>query len=128
MGWSFWIFLLTGGAAAAPAVHRSYDQQRAALLVPMLSGVLRFPTVAGNDEARLAQQACLHRAGATLDLTVRDAGPVTEVELPGPDGAPVLGLLVHGDVQPVEEAKWTASPFKGVVKRGVVLGRGSADD
>ena len=57
MGWAFWIFLLTGGAVAAPAVHRSYDQQRAALLVPMLSSVLRFPTVAGNDEARLAQQA-----------------------------------------------------------------------
>lgn len=128
MGWAFWIFLVAGGSAAAPAVHRSYDQQRAALLVPMLSGVLRFPTVAGNDEARLAQQAWLHQAGATLDLTVRDAGPVTEVELPGPGDAPVLGLLVHGDVQPVEEAKWTVSPFKGVVKLGFVFGRGSADD
>jgi predicted dipeptidase len=128
MGWPFWILLLTGGAAAAPAVHRSYDQQRAALLVPMLSSALRFPTVAGNDEARLAQQAWLHQAGATLDLTVRDAGPVTEVELPGPSDAPVLGLLVHGDVQPVEEAKWTVPPFKGVVKRGFVLGRGAADD
>ena len=128
MGGALWILLLAGGAAAAPAVHRSYDQQRAALLVPMLSGVLRFPTVAGNDQARRAQQAWLHQAGATLDLTVRDAGLVTEVELPGPVGAPVLGLLVHGDVQPVEEAKWTVSPFKGVVKRGAVLGRGSADD
>src|ERR1051325_5503826 len=107
MRWVFWIFLLTGGAAAAPAAHRSYDQRRAALLVPMLSAVLRFPTVAGNDQARVAQQAWLHKAGATLNLTVRDAGLVTEMELPGPADAPVLGLLVHGDVQPVEEAKWT---------------------
>ncbi len=59
---------------------------------------------------------------------MRNAGLVTEVELPGPEGAPVLGLVVHGDVQPVNEAEWTFPPFSGVEKNGVVYGRGAADD
>jgi dipeptidase D len=116
--------------AATPSqpAHARYDQRAAAQMVPLLSEVLRFPTVAGNDAARVNQQAWLKKTGTALGLTVRDAGPVTEVELPGPAGAPVLGLLVHGDVQPVEEAKWTIPPFEGAARDGYVLGRGSADD
>src|SRR5437016_3126929 len=56
------------------------------------------------------------------------AGPVTGIELPGPPGAPVLGLVVHGDVQPVDEKQWTTPPFAGVIKNGYVHGRGAADD
>ncbi|HJU83581.1 MAG TPA: M20/M25/M40 family metallo-hydrolase, partial [Holophagaceae bacterium] len=41
--------------------------------------------------------------------------------------APVLGLVVHGDVQPVDD-HWTIPPFQGAVKDGYVLGRGAADD
>ena len=60
---------------------------------------------------------------------MRDAGLVTEIELPGPTRrARCSGLLVHGDVQPVEDGKWTIPPSKGVVRDGQVLGRGSADD
>jgi succinyl-diaminopimelate desuccinylase len=95
---------------------------------PMLSEVLRFPTVQGNEQARKDQQAWLLRTAASLGLQARDAGLVTEIEIPGPPGAPVLGLVVHGDVQPVEEAKWSAPPFAGVVRDGYVFGRGSADD
>jgi succinyl-diaminopimelate desuccinylase len=53
---------------------------------------------------------------------------VTEIELPGPAGAPVLGLVVHGDVQPVDAEAWTFPPFSGLVRDGYVLGRGTADD
>jgi succinyl-diaminopimelate desuccinylase len=66
--------------------------------------------------------------GRSLGFTVRDAGMVTEVELPGPAGAPVLGLVVHGDVQPVEEAAWSFPPFAGLVEDGEAKGRGAADD
>ena len=121
-------------AATAPAqaqaqkAHAAHDQKGAARLVPLLSEVLRFPTVAGNDAARRAQQAWLQKTATALGLAVREGPLVTEVELEAPVGAPVLGLLVHGDVVPVEEKKWTIPPFEGVARDGQVLGRGAADD
>ena len=105
-----------------------YQEKYSAKLVPMLVEVLRFRTVEGNTAARDQQQAWLKTAGEELGLTVRSAGLVTEVELPGPPNAPVLGLVVHGDVQPVDEAEWAFAPFEGVEKDGVVYGRGAADD
>jgi predicted dipeptidase len=105
-----------------------YQKKYSAKLVPMLVEVLRFRTVEGNTSARDQQQAWLKIVGEGLGLTVRNAGLVTEVELPGPPNAPVLGLVVHGDVQPVDEEEWTFAPFEGVHKNGVVYGRGAADD
>ena len=70
-------------------------------LEPLLLEAIRFPTVAGNERARADQEAWLLRTAAGLGLVARLAGPVTEIELPGPAGAPVLGLVVHGDVQPL---------------------------
>src|SRR5215475_8422501 len=83
----------TGGSAA---VHQRYDREQASRMVPMLCEVLRFPTVAGNDKARSDQQAWLTATGEALGFVVRGAGLVTEIDLPGPEGGPVLGLLVHG--------------------------------
>jgi acetylornithine deacetylase/succinyl-diaminopimelate desuccinylase-like protein len=90
--------------------------------------VLRFPTVAGDEPAFAAQRAWLSGTGAALGLLVRDAGTFTEVELPGPLGAPVVGLVVHGDVQPADAREWKVSPFAGEVRDGEVWGRGAADD
>lgn len=118
------------GTDAAPAdgVRRIFHRDHAGRLVPLLLEAIRFPTVAGDARAFGAQSEWLARVAGGLGLEVRDAGPVTEVDLPGPPGAPVLGLVVHGDVQPVSEAEWTVPPFAGVEKDGVVWGRGSADD
>ncbi len=113
------LLLAIGCASARPADPR---------LASLLSEAVRFPTVAGNEQARKDQQAWLLRTAASLGLVARDAGPVTEIELPGPPGAPVLGLVVHGDVQPVDEKQWTVPPFAGVVEGGFVYGRGAADD
>src|SRR5258706_11673740 len=115
-------------AGAAALVRERYDRDQATRMVPMLCEVLRFPRVAGNDKARTDRQAWLTSTGEALGFTVRNAGLVTEIELAGPAGAPVLGLLVHGDVQPVEAAKWTIPPFDGAARDGYVLGRGAADD
>jgi predicted dipeptidase len=105
-----------------------YDAQLAGRLVPMLAEAIRFPTYQGNVEARDRQQAWLLETASALGFVTRDTGKVVEIELPGPAGAPVLGLVVHGDVQPVEEKAWSIPPFEGVVRDGFVLGRGAADD
>src|SRR5438874_5840817 len=118
---------LTAAMACACATVPRPQPDRSRLQ-PLLLEAIRFPTVAGNDQARRDQQAWLLRTASSLGLVARDAGPVTEIELPGPPGAPVLGLVVHGDVQPVEEKQWTVPPFAGVARDGIIYGRGAADD
>src|SRR5438067_5831215 len=113
-------------AAACASTPRSRPER--VHLEPLLLEAIRFPTVDGNDQARIDQQQWLLRTAASLGLVARDAGPVTEIELPGPPRAPVLGFVVHGDVQPVDEKQWTVPPFAGVVRDGAVYGRGVADD
>ncbi len=118
---------LAAGDTASARAH--YDRVLARRTVPLLQEVLRFPTVAGNAAAQAAQKAWLLELGTELGFVVRDAGKVTEIELPAstPGPAPVLGLVVHGDVQPVDD-HWTLPPFSGTVKKGRMLGRGAADD
>ncbi|MCU1349736.1 MAG: hypothetical protein JWO56_2766 [Acidobacteria bacterium] len=123
------ILFATAALASALTVHQHYDQQESKQLVPMLQEVIAFPTYAGNDEAHAAQKAWLAKAAADLGFTLRDAGKVTEIELPATAAdAPVLGLIIHGDVQPVEADAWSFPPFSAKVENGYVYGRGSADD
>jgi succinyl-diaminopimelate desuccinylase len=128
------LWLVAGGwwaAAATPVsqVQAQYEKNHAAQLVPMLSEVLQFRTVEHNDEAREAQKAWVIKTAHALGLEARDAGLVAEVELPASTAnAPVLGLMVHGDVQPVDEEAWTFPPFGGKHDDKYVYGRGAADD
>jgi predicted dipeptidase len=112
----------------ADGARRYYDDRLASRLVPLLEEAIRFPTVQGDGAARDAQQAWLMKTATGMGFIARDAGKFVEVELPGPAGAPVLGLVVHGDVQPVEPKAWSIPPFAGTEKDGFVLGRGAADD
>jgi predicted dipeptidase len=109
-------------------VWNIYQKQEAPKLLPWLSEVIRFPTVAGNAQAWTDQKAWLQARAQELGFAFKDAGPIFEIELPGPEGAPVLGLVVHGDVQPVDASHWSFPPFAGTVKDGSVIGRGAADD
>ncbi len=122
------LILVASLAANTDRVLQHYEKHQAGKLVPMLTEVIRFRTYAHNPEAHAEQKAWLMKTAADLGFVARDAGKITEIELPGPEGAPVLGLLIHGDVQPVEEEAWTFPPFAGEVREGYVLGRGSADD
>src|SRR5947209_5459840 len=122
------MMLLLLSLLAASAVHERYDSVEAPRAAGMLAELVRFATVAGNEPAHAAQKEWLARTAASLGFAARDAGTMMEIELPGPPGAPVLGLVVHGDVQPVDEKAWTVPPFAGVVRDGAVWGRGAADD
>ncbi|HEV7921189.1 MAG TPA: Sapep family Mn(2+)-dependent dipeptidase [Thermoanaerobaculia bacterium] len=125
----FSLFFAAALAANVAKVQQHYDTVEAPRLVPMLSEVLRFPTYEHNDEAHADQKKWLMKTAADLGFTATDAGKITEITLPaGKKAAPVLGLVVHGDVQPVDADAWTFPPFNGIAANGYVYGRGSADD
>lgn len=115
-------------ASDATAARARYDAELQGRLVPLIQEVVRFPTVKGNADAFQKQKDWLKRVGTELGFTVRDKGLVTEIELPGPEGAPVIGLVVHGDVQPADEGAWSQPPFEGRIADGMLYGRGAADD
>jgi succinyl-diaminopimelate desuccinylase len=115
-------------AAAVDPVLAHYDAHESKHLVPMLAEVLHFRTYEHNDESHAQQKEWLLKAASDLGFVARDAGKITEIELPGPENAPVLGLVVHGDVVPVDAEAWAFDPFGGGVEKGHVLGRGAADD
>jgi dipeptidase D len=110
------------------SVTNIYDRDYAKKLVPMLTEVISFPTTQFDAEGHAAQKVWLARTAHDLGFTYRDAGLISEIELPGPPDAPVLGLMVHGDVQPAEPDAWSFSPFSGKADEAFVYGRGSADD
>lgn len=124
------LFLATALAnTLVTKVQTQYDTAHSKQLVPMLQEVLHFRTYEHNDEAPPQQKEWVIRTAQSLGLEAHDAGPITEVDLPASDpNAPVLGLVVHGDVQPVDDDAWTFPPFGGTADDQYVYGRGSADD
>ena len=122
------VLALALAATPGEAVWSEVQSRWRPRLEPLLSEVMAFPTVWTDKEALASQRRWLARIGPELGFVVRDRETMTEVELPGPDGAPVLGLVVHGDLQPVSPAEWTVPPFAATFKDGAVWGRGAADD
>ncbi|HWW63009.1 MAG TPA: Sapep family Mn(2+)-dependent dipeptidase [Thermoanaerobaculia bacterium] len=118
----------TAIATNVQTVLDRHDKVESKQLAPLTSAAVKFPTYQYNDEAHVEQKAWLLKTAADLGFVARDAGKIVEIELPGPAGAPVLGLVVHGDVQPVEADAWSFPPFEGRVDDNYVYGRGSADD
>jgi dipeptidase D len=110
------------------SVTKIYERDYAKKLVPMLTEVISFPTTQFDPEGHAAQKVWLAKTAHDLGFTYRDAGLISEIELPGPPNAPVLGLMVHGDVQPAEADSWSFAPFVGKADAKYVYGRGSADD
>ena len=122
------VLALLAAADPAGAARARYDAALSGRLVPLLCEAIGFATVEGNAAAHAAQKAWLARTARDLGFSFRDAGTVSEIDLPGPPGAPVLGLVVHGDVQPVEDVDGRRSAFACAVENGVLHGRGAADD
>ena len=115
-------------AQTASGLRQIYEERYSRRAEALLCEVVRFRTEAGNARAHQQQKEWLQAQASALGLAFRDAGLVSEVELAGPAGAPVLALLVHGDVQPPGEHGWTHPPFECVSRDGYIHGRGTADD
>lgn len=102
-----------------------------------LSRLLSHDTTSGDasPEGRRRWLDATARAFDFLDGLARAEGLVTRswdhrvlvLEMPGPPGAPVLGVPVHVDVVPAGEG-WTHPPFSGALADGHIWGRGAQDD
>jgi acetylornithine deacetylase/succinyl-diaminopimelate desuccinylase-like protein len=79
---------------------------------------------------RHAAMSLLSRYGVeTRELDLGKGKPAIYADIPGPDGAPVVLLYAHYDVQPAPvEAGWDTDPWTAEVKDGRLYGRGAADD
>ncbi len=82
----------------------------------------------GETAAAEFLAAYLAEAGVQSEL----AGPDPErlnliARIEGRGEGPSLMLMAHTDVVPAPAGDWTVAPFEGVVRDGLVVGRGAAD-
>ncbi len=98
--------------------------------------LIRFDTTnwgegRSNGEAEAAQYVEAELAGMGLTPTLIDSAPGrTSVfaRVPGSDpGRPALVVHGHLDVVPADPANWTVDPFAGVIRDGMLWGRGAVD-
>jgi len=138
-------FLLAAGPghAATPATVPGADAIRAAShavttyrtdVVDTLARMVSFNTVAQEgvpcerNPVHMDFKAYLKSEAQRLGLDVSDQGCVVIVGLG--EGEEKIGLIAHGDVQPVDPAKWKKSPFEldRTSEPGKLLARGAEDD
>ncbi len=101
-----------------------------------LSAWLRIPSVS-SDSRRVAEvrQACdwvaekLRNAGLEVDVLATEGHPMVFAQTPAVDGAPVVLVYGHYDVQPAEPIEdWINGPFEPTVRDGDLFARGATDD
>jgi acetylornithine deacetylase/succinyl-diaminopimelate desuccinylase-like protein len=88
----------------------------------------------GNEEPAVRFLEAVLRENGIEDITIYDASDARSqgrlnlrAVLPGDGSARPLVLLNHTDVVPVEREGWSEEPFAGLVKDGVIWGRGALD-
>jgi dipeptidase D len=124
--------------AAKHAVDTYHDE-----VVDTLAHLVSYDTVADpnlpceRNPHHAAFKAFLEQEATRLGLDFNDYGCVAVVGLGGPPSlqanggnAHRLGLIAHGDVQPVDPSKWKQSPFEldRTSEPGRLLARGAEDD
>ncbi|MAI31208.1 MAG: peptidase M20 [Planctomycetaceae bacterium TMED240] len=97
---------------------------------------LRIPSVS-SDSTRVneVKQAAnwvaekLERAGLAVEILPTQGHPMVYAESPKIDGAPVVLVYGHYDVQPVEPLdEWVNGPFEPTIRDGNLYARGATDD
>lgn len=115
--------------AARHAVDAYHDE-----VVDTLARLVSYDTVADpkvpceRNPHHIAFKAYLKQEAERLGLDFADYGCVAVIGLG--NGEQRLGLVAHGDVQPVDPAKWKQSPFEldRTSEPGRLLARGAEDD
>jgi cysteinylglycine-S-conjugate dipeptidase len=107
-------------------------------LIGDLEALVRIQSVSADPERRAqveesarktAQLLAAEGVGAEIVRAYDGAPPAVIGERKGPDGAPVVLLYAHHDVQPENDpADWDSPPFEPTVRGARLYGRGAADD
>jgi acetylornithine deacetylase/succinyl-diaminopimelate desuccinylase-like protein len=107
-------------------------------LVSDLEALVRIQSVSADPERlgeveksarQTAQLLAAEGVGAEIVRSYDGAPPAVIGERKGPEGAPVVLLYAHHDVQPENDpADWDSPPFEPVVRGERLYGRGAADD
>ncbi|GGY83567.1 dipeptidase [Pseudoduganella plicata] len=121
-------------SAVAVDTARHARAAYAGKVVDTLAAMVSFNTVADpkvpfeRNPAHLGFKQLLKDEAARLGFDYTDAGYV--VVIGHGSGAERVGVITHGDVQPVDPSKWRQSPFKldRTSEPGLLLGRGTEDD
>ncbi len=103
-------------------------------VVETLARLVSFNTVADKalpsdrNPTHIAFKAALKDEAARLGLDYADHGWVVVIGLGS--GSERVGVITHGDVQPVDPAKWKKSPFEldRTSEPGKLVARGAEDD
>lgn len=108
--------------------HGYYKEQ----IIGATSDLIGFRTFATGVPNRqnpefLKQETYLRNLAGRLGLNYRNVdGYVQEISI---GEAPAsFAIMVHSDVQPVEEDTWSVDPWAGEIKAGKLWGRGAIDD
>jgi cysteinylglycine-S-conjugate dipeptidase len=107
-------------------------------LVGDLEALVRIQSVSADPERleeveksarKTAELLAAEGVGAEI-VRARDGAPPAVIgERKGPEGAPVVLLYAHHDVQPENDhADWDSPPFEPTVRGDRLYGRGAADD
>lgn len=128
-----------GAAAGAPGPEAIRAASHAVKTYPAalertLANMVSFNTVADKDvpfernPQHLGFKQYLKQQAARLGLDYQDHGYVVVIGLG--QSSDRVGVITHGDIQPVDPSKWKKSPF--VLDRtsepGRLIGRGTEDD
>lgn len=120
----------TSADSTAQYAAATYQNQ----MIDSLALLVKYNTVAvegiapSNNPIHIAFKAELARQAKQLGLDYQDHGAVVIISLG--DQVSRLGVITHGDVQPVNPDKWQKSPFELDLSSepGKLIGRGTEDD
>jgi dipeptidase D len=121
------------GPAARKAAAHAVAAYRGAV-VDSLAKMVSFNTVADKNvpfernPQHLGFKRYLKEEAARLGLDYTDHGYVIVIGLG--QASERVGIITHGDIQPVDPAKWKKSPFEldRTSEPGRLIGRGTEDD